>query len=79
MTRPDHTRLTVPAAATAIVVGVAAAVAYDVQDLTLSHYDARAHLVVARRIIDSIRPGWPADWCRLAPVAAFAEPIAGSE
>jgi hypothetical protein len=26
--------------------------------LTLSHYDARAHLVVARRIIDSITPGW---------------------
>ena len=27
-------------------------------DLTLSHYDARAHLVVARRIIDSLTPGW---------------------
>jgi hypothetical protein len=27
-------------------------------DLVLSHYDARAHLVVARRIIDSITPGW---------------------
>ena len=26
--------------------------------LTLSHYDARGHLVVARRIIDSITPGW---------------------
>ena len=28
------------------------------QGLTLSHYDAKAHLVVARRVIDSITPGW---------------------
>jgi hypothetical protein len=27
-------------------------------DLVLSHYDAKAHLVVARRLIDSITPGW---------------------
>jgi hypothetical protein len=27
-------------------------------DLVLSHYDAKAHLVVARRIIDNITPGW---------------------
>jgi hypothetical protein len=26
--------------------------------LTLSHYDAKAHLVVARRIVDSLTPGW---------------------
>jgi hypothetical protein len=26
--------------------------------LTLSHYDARGHLVVARRIFDSLTPGW---------------------
>jgi hypothetical protein len=26
--------------------------------LVLSHYDAKAHLVVARRVIDSITPGW---------------------
>jgi len=26
--------------------------------LTLTHYDARGHLVVARRIADSITPGW---------------------
>ncbi len=26
--------------------------------LTLSHYDARGHLIVARRIFDSITPGW---------------------
>jgi hypothetical protein len=27
-------------------------------DLVLSHYDAKAHLVVARRLIDNITPGW---------------------
>jgi len=26
--------------------------------LTLSHYDAKAHLVVARRVIDNLTPGW---------------------
>ena len=26
--------------------------------LAVSHYDARAHLVVARRILDSLMPGW---------------------
>ena len=26
--------------------------------LALSHYDARAHLVVSRRVFDSIVPGW---------------------
>lgn len=31
---------------------------YSRLGLTLSHYDARAHLVVARRIADSITPGW---------------------
>lgn len=35
-----------------------AAVVYAREGLTLSHYDARAHLVVARRIIDSLTPGW---------------------
>jgi hypothetical protein len=48
-------RLVVIAAALA---GVAAAVVYARLDLTLSHYDARAHLVVARRVIDSLTPGW---------------------
>ena len=42
----------------AFAVGAGAAIAYYVQDLTLSHYDAKAHLVVARRIVDSMRPGW---------------------
>src|SRR5437667_7046212 len=31
---------------------------YHQLGLTLTHYDARGHLVVARRIIDSITPGW---------------------
>jgi len=31
---------------------------YAQADLTLSHYDARARLVVARRVADSLTPGW---------------------
>jgi hypothetical protein len=46
------------AAIAAAVVGVVAAWHYHRLGLTLSHYDARGHLVVARRIIDSITPGW---------------------
>src|SRR5260370_4594108 len=38
--------------------GAIAALHYHRLGLTLSHYDARGHLVVARRIIDSITPGW---------------------
>jgi hypothetical protein len=38
--------------------GVFAAVHYHRLDLTLAHYDARAHLVVARRVFDSLTPGW---------------------
>jgi hypothetical protein len=39
-------------------VGALAAIHYHRLGLTLSHYDARGHLVVSRRIIDSITPGW---------------------
>ncbi len=46
------------AAIAAAIVGVVAAWHYHRLGLTLSHYDARGHLVVARRIIDSITPGW---------------------
>lgn len=42
----------------AALAGTVAALTYAHQGLTLSHYDARAHLVVARRIADSITPGW---------------------
>lgn len=42
----------------AFVIGTAAAWHYSAIGLALAHYDARAHLVVARRIIDSLTPGW---------------------
>ena len=42
----------------ALALGGGAAASFYSQDLTLSHYDAKAHLVVARRIVDSMRPGW---------------------
>jgi hypothetical protein len=45
------------AAATALA-GTAAAIDYAHLGLALSHHDARAHLVVARRILDSLMPGW---------------------
>ena len=38
--------------------GAIAALHYHRLGLTLSHYDARGHLVVARRVIDNITPGW---------------------
>ena len=40
------------------LLGLYAVYFYARSGLTLSHYDAKAHLVVARRIIDSITPGW---------------------
>ena len=42
----------------AAILGAFAAWHYHTLGLTLSHYDARGHLVVARRIFDSITPGW---------------------
>jgi len=42
----------------AIVIGTAAAVHVAQLGLTLSHYDARGHLMVARRLVDSLTPGW---------------------
>jgi hypothetical protein len=41
-----------------VAIGAAAAIYYSLAGLALSHYDARAHLVVARRILDSLMPGW---------------------
>jgi hypothetical protein len=40
------------------LLGSAAALYYTHAGLALSHYDARAHLVVARRIFDNLMPGW---------------------
>src|SRR3954452_743231 len=44
--------------AAAAILGSVAAIHYHRLGLTLSHYDARGHLVVSRRIMDSITPGW---------------------
>ncbi|HXW04635.1 MAG TPA: hypothetical protein VD833_05335 [Vicinamibacterales bacterium] len=41
-----------------LLVGSAAAYYYAAAGLALAHFDARAHLVVARRILDSLMPGW---------------------
>ena len=41
-----------------MLVGAVASVVYARAGLSLSHYDAKAHLVVARRVVDSITPGW---------------------
>lgn len=51
-------RVRAVAVVAALLLGVAAASFYATHDLTLSHYDAKAHLVVARRIFDSLTPGW---------------------
>jgi hypothetical protein len=42
----------------AALLGLYAVYVYARAGLTLSHYDAKAHLVVARRILDSLTPGW---------------------
>lgn len=42
----------------AAILGTFAAAVYWRAGLTLSHYDAKAHLVVARRILDSLTPSW---------------------
>ena len=57
---PPFSRRAVPhwLAAAAAIGGAFAAIHYHALGLTLSHYDARGHLIVARRIIDSITPGW---------------------
>lgn len=43
-------------AACGLLIGTAAAIFYYRHGLTLSHYDAKAHLVVARRVLDSLTP-----------------------
>jgi hypothetical protein len=56
---------TPPAAKTSCLVFVAGLITgagyfvyYYAQQLTLAHYDAKAHLLVARRIVDSLEPGY---------------------
>jgi len=41
-----------------LLLGTTAALYYAQLDLTLSHYDARGHLMVARRVFDNMMPGW---------------------
>lgn len=55
---PRVPRVALVAGILGTLLGVAAAVHYASLGLTLSHYDAKAHLVVARRILDSLTPGW---------------------
>ena len=55
---PTETRLPLWLAGLAIGWGLAAALVYWHQGLTLSHYDAKGHLVVSRRVLDSLTPGW---------------------
>jgi hypothetical protein len=54
----SRSQLSIALAAIAAVAGIAAWVAHVRSDLVLSHYDAKAHLVVARRVIDNLTPGW---------------------
>ena len=42
----------------AAILGTFAAGVYWRAGLTLSHYDAKAHLVVSRRIFDNLVPSW---------------------
>jgi hypothetical protein len=53
-----RSRAAIAVAVGVLVAGGAAALYYAQLGLTNSHYDARAHLVVARRIFDSLTPGW---------------------
>jgi len=55
---PSTARAANVIAAVVALVGVVAALHYNRLGLTLAHYDARAHLVVARRVLDSLTPGW---------------------
>jgi hypothetical protein len=54
----DARRAPLLIAAAVAIAGSAAAVRYHQLGLSLAHYDARAHLVVARRVFDSLTPGW---------------------
>ncbi|MEQ1868430.1 MAG: hypothetical protein ABL961_00205 [Vicinamibacterales bacterium] len=50
--------LTRTVAIAAAIGGAGIALQYARLGLTLTHYDARGHLIVARRIFDRITPGW---------------------
>ncbi|HWK12272.1 MAG TPA: hypothetical protein VNR64_19580 [Vicinamibacterales bacterium] len=56
--QPSPRRAALVIAAATALFGSAAALHYTRLGLALAHYDARAHLVVARRVFDSLTPGW---------------------
>src|ERR1051325_10154153 len=58
LTRPTNLRLEPLLAVAACVTAGAGWAIYSRHGLILSHYDAKAHLVVARRVFDNITPGW---------------------
>jgi hypothetical protein len=58
MTTPGARRAPLAIGASVAIFGAIAAVHYHRLGLTLAHYDARAHLVVSRRVLDSLTPGW---------------------
>ena len=41
-----------------IIIGIVSFLYYYAHGLTLAHYDAKAHLLVARRMVDSLEPGY---------------------
>src|SRR5918998_2159319 len=55
---PNVPKVPVVLGALAALLGSGAAIYYATLGLTLSHYDAKAHLVVARRVFDSLTPSW---------------------
>jgi len=55
---PAARRTPAAIALAAAVGGALVAWRYHTLGLTLTHYDARGHLIVARRIVDSVTPGW---------------------
>ena len=52
---PDLSRLVLLAG---FLTGIACFIYYYTNNLTTAHYDAKAHLLVARRIVDAISPGY---------------------
>ena len=55
---PSFDRLSRALGVLAAILGTFAASVYWRAGLSLSHYDAKAHLVVSRRIFDSLTPSW---------------------
>ena len=55
MTEPSEESIAWPVALAALTAlwGIVAALVYFHEGLTLSHYDAKGHLVVARRVIST--------------------------